>query len=75
MFIYIYNTKWFNLFRNNHDLLDINFLDVFILLQAVQYLAKQEMGPHEEVVERILSVKQMEVANQHKVPTNNLVQY
>ena len=56
-------------------MLHINFLDVLILLQAVRYLAKQEMGQNEEVVVRISTVTQMEVANQHTVPTHNLVQY
>ena len=45
-------------------MLHINILDVLILLQAVRYLAKQEMGQNEEVVMRSLTVTQMEVANQ-----------
>ena len=33
------------------------------------------MGKNEELVVRIRTVTQMEVANQHTVPTHNLVQY
>ena len=33
-------------------------------MQAVQYTAKQEMGQKEELVVRILTVTQMEFANQ-----------
>ena len=58
----------------NPDMLHINILDVLILLQAVRYLAKQEMGQNEEVVLRISTVTQMDGANQHSVPTQNLVQ-
>ena len=35
-----------------------------ILLQAVKYTANQEMGQNEEPVVRILTVTQMEFANQ-----------
>ena len=40
------------------------FLDGLILLQAVRYLAKQEMGQNEELVMKILIATQMEFASQ-----------